>query len=248
MKSPPTFVVADALEAGALVNLSGEERRHARARRLRVGSAVRLIDGSGRAAAAVVERLGRGEIAVRIEAVDEIMASPDVSVVLLAPALRFSRLSWLIEKAAELGATRILLVATTRTQGDRLELAGRDMDRLRRIAQEAAKQSGSRTIPSIEGPVSFASAAAIAGDARLFLDPEGDAFPVSLSGGSVALWIGPEGGFSEEEKLAAEAAGWSKARLPGGILRAETAVLASLALASRAIDSTGGRADNTSNR
>ncbi len=247
MKKPPSFFVAEALDAGRLVLLPEEERRHARARRMRTGARVRVIDGTGRIADGVVERLNGSALQVRIEEVRS-PGEAGFALTLLAPVLRFTRLSWLIEKATELGATRIVLVATSRAQGDRVEFASKDRARLERIAREASKQSERLSFPRIEGPVSFSEAVASGAASRLLLDPDGEAFPVSLPGESAALWIGPEGGFSPDEILAAEIAGWKKARLPGGLLRAETAVLAALALTARAIDSTRARADNSSNR
>lgn len=247
MKKPTAFIVPGRLAIGGVVLLPEEERRHARARRLRAGSPVRLVDGSGGMANGKIERLSRAGIEVRVE---ELLRPGDATprITLLAPVLRSSRLSWLVEKATELGASKIILVATSRAQGDRVALASKDRDRLARIVREASKQCGRLFFPPIEGPAGFIEALGSSAECRLILDPSGGAFPVSLRGASLALWAGPEGGFTEEELRAAESAGWAKVRLAGSTLRAETAVLAGLALAARAIDSAGNRADNGSTR
>jgi 16S rRNA (uracil1498-N3)-methyltransferase len=244
MKKPPSFVVSGPLEPGGLVSLADEERRHARARRLRPGAVVRLVDGEGSVGTGTIERFDRSALEVRV---DEIRADPVAafSILVLAPVLRASRLSWLVEKATELGASKIVLVESSRAQGDRAEEAQRDGGRLGRIAREAAKQCGRTSFPSIEGPVSFGEASLLPAGRRLLLDPSGEPFPPSLSESSVALWSGPEGGFTPAELAAAGRAGWERVRLAGSVLRAETAVLAALALAARAIDSAAGRADNS---
>ena len=244
MKKPPSFVVAGPIEPGGLVRLSDEERRHARARRLRPGAAVRVVDGAGSVGTGTIERFDRAVLEVRV---DQIHTDPEVafSITVLAPVLRASRLSWLVEKATELGAAKIVLVESSRAQGDRAEDAQRDGARLGRIAREAAKQCGRTSFPSIAGPLAFGDASVVPADRRLLLDPSGAPFPPSLSGRSLALWAGPEGGFTPAELSAAGRAGWENVRLAGSVLRAETAVLAALALAARAIDSAAGRADNS---
>jgi 16S rRNA (uracil1498-N3)-methyltransferase len=211
---------------------------------MRPGAAVRLVDGEGSVGTGTIERFDRSRLEVRV---DEIRADPAAafSIAVLAPVLRASRLSWLVEKATELGASRIVLVESSRAQGDRAEDAQRDSGRLGRIAREAAKQCGRTSFPSIDGPVSFGDASVLPEGRRLMLDPSGEPFPQSLSGGSLALWVGPEGGFTPAELSAAGRAGWEKVRLAGSMLRAETAVLAALALAARAFDSAAGRADNS---
>ena len=243
MKVPPTFFVPGDLRDGALVALPEEERRHIRARRLSSGSPVRLIDGRGGVADGKIEALDATGVRVRVERC-RAPSGAGIPRIVLAPVVRAPRLAWMVEKATELGADRILLVKSSRAQGERASEAERDGARLSRLAREAAKQSARASVPSVEGPMSFEEAVGVAAEARFLLDPDGALFPASLSVRSVALWIGPEGGFTPGERAAAEASGWTKIRLPGGTLRAETAVVAAVALAGRAIDSAAGRADN----
>jgi 16S rRNA (uracil1498-N3)-methyltransferase len=156
---------------------------------------------------------------------------------LFVPGIRLPRLSWLVEKATELGAGRVTIVSSARTQRERIDAADRARDRLGRIAREAAKQSGQSAVPTIAGPIPSRD---VANGARayarcLILDRSGGAFPAAMSG-SIALWVGPEGGWSEDEKAAAEIQGWNRVSLPGAMLRSETAAIAGLVLALRAID------------
>src|SRR5258706_10925367 len=141
MKSPPSFFVPGPLVDGSVVFLPAEERRHARARRLRSGSEVRLIDGRGGVAEGRIEAMGRTAVEVRVQNSRSAESAP-FPLIVLAPILRFSRLAWLIEKATELGADRIVLVSSSRAQGDRAASATRERERLSRLAREAAKQSG----------------------------------------------------------------------------------------------------------
>ncbi|MGH9443408.1 MAG: RsmE family RNA methyltransferase [Thermoanaerobaculia bacterium] len=247
MKSPPSFFVNGPLAVGEAVRLSDEERRHARARRLRAGSAVRLIDAAGRVGSGTVSRLDGEILEIRVEDVRE-PEPANTSITVLAPVLRSTRLSWLIEKATELGAARVLLVDSSRAQGDRAERAAGERARFVRLAREAAKQCGRSTFPSVEGPVPFSEAIACPSDRRLLLDASGAEFPASVRERKVAIWVGPEGGFTPDEISAAGSAGWERVRLPGATLRAETAALAGLALSALAIDRAGARADNSSTR
>jgi 16S rRNA (uracil1498-N3)-methyltransferase len=247
MKKPPSFFVPGPLAKGAIMTLSAAELRHARARRLRPGSQVRLIDGHGGVAEGEIEHLDRSSARVRVEAF-RAPRGDVLPIAVFAPALRPARLSWLIEKATELGATKIVLTRSARAQGDRTSFAARESERLATLAREAAKQCGRLQFPTIEGPVGFDEVVVSSADCRILFDAEGAAFPSSLRAKSLALWVGPEGGFTPEELRASESAGWMRVRLAGATLRAETAVLAGLALAARAIDSAADRADNGPNR
>src|SRR5690242_4086672 len=149
-KSDPAFFVGGPLEAGALVRLSTSELRHALARRLRKGSAVRLSDGEGNRGSGTVNRLSRTECTIAVDSVDAPPAeAPRIRVDLFVPAIRLPRLSWLVEKATELGASRVTLVASERTQTDRVEDAAHGGPRLSRVIREAAKQSGQEKLPAL---------------------------------------------------------------------------------------------------
>ena len=126
------------------------------------------------------------------------------------------------------------VVQTARTQSFRASPDA--LARLERVARAAAKQSDAARWPRIAGPITFA--AALAEDPashRIFLDAAAGSFPRELSARPVALLVGPEGGWTEAERGAARAAGWSAAALPAGKLRAETAAIAALVLARAAL-------------
>ena len=228
------FIVAPLPAVGEACLLSGAQAVHARARRLSPGDPVVLVDGSGREAAAHVERAGRPSLRVRVASVSQAPPDPLPAIHLFVAAVRAERLSWIAEKATELGAATLTLVVSARTQRQR---AGESLaPRLARVVEEAAKQSERAWWPRVAGPIGYA--AALAGSAaghRLLLDPRGDPFPSLLAPAETALLVGPEGGWSDAEHHSAIAAGWITASLSAGKLRAETAAVAGLSLARAAL-------------
>jgi 16S rRNA (uracil1498-N3)-methyltransferase len=228
------LIVAALPEPGETVRLTPEEAAHARARRLAAGDPVLLLDGTGRAAAGHVVRHTRTETLVEVsQMIDAAPRAP--SAALLVAGLRAERLSWLVEKATELGAARVTIVESERTQSFRA--AAGLLPRLERIAREAAKQCERADWPRIDGPVAFARALdAESAPERFLLDLDGDLFPERVGGAGAAIAIGPEGGWTESERDAASSRGWRIVRLPAGKLRAETAAIAAMVLLRAALE------------
>lgn len=231
---PPTRLIVTACpEPGSTARISREEAAHARARRLAPGDAVTLIDGSGAEARG---RLVRWTTAGAEVVVDDVAMTPppDVDLTVCVSALRLDRLCWIVEKATELSARRMLVVAAERAQAFRAGAAR--MARLSRVGEEAAKQCESARWPQVSGPIPLDDALGTPARHRLFLDLEGEAFPATLASGSVAVAVGPEGGWTPRERTAALARGWVPVRLAAGKLRAETAAIAAIVLAREAIE------------
>ena len=228
------LVVETLPETGALSRIEGEEAAHAKARRLRPGDAVLLLDGSGREALGRVVRFSSGALEVAIEAIRAAGRPAHPPIHLLVAAVRSERLAWIAEKATELGAARVTLVVSERTQSFRAREA--IAARLARVVREAAKQAEAARWPSIDGPRPLAEA--LVGEtssSRLILDPSGEPFPATLPAAPAALLVGPEGGWTERELADALATGWLAVSLAAGKLRAETAAVAGLALARSAL-------------
>jgi len=232
---PGARLIVGALpEAGAPCRVEGEEAAHARARRLAAGDAVVLVDGSGREAGGTVARMGRGFVDIDVEAVRALAPDAGSFIHLLVAAVRSERLSWIAEKATELGAARLTLVTSERTQ--RFRASDALGPRLARVVREAAKQAEAARWPAISGPVALADALREErASTRLFLDLGGEPFPSRLPPAPTALLVGPEGGWSDGELAAALAAGWVATSLAAGKLRAETAAVAALTLARTAL-------------
>jgi 16S rRNA (uracil1498-N3)-methyltransferase len=219
------------------VALPPSEAAHARARRLRPGDGVLLVDGTGAQAEADLTSAGKGLGALVTARTD---APPEpFDIWLGVAAVRGERLAWIAEKAGELGVSTLVLVRSERTQAERASDAV--LERVERLVREAAKQSGAARWPVCRGPLSFAEALSDAPrpsastSARLFVDFSGRTFPARLSERSCALLVGPEGGWTDGERDAAGASGWASVALPAATLRTETAVVASLALARAAM-------------
>jgi 16S rRNA (uracil1498-N3)-methyltransferase len=231
---PGARLIVDALpEAGSACRVGGEEAAHARARRVAAGDAVILVDGSGREAAGRVRRVERGFLDVDVEEVSA-GAGTAAPIHLLVAAVRSERLSWIAEKATELGAARLTLVSSERTQSFRAKETL--VPRLVRVVREAAKQAELARWPDIAGPVALREILrSEAARTRLILDPSGEPFPSVLAAAPTALLVGPEGGWADAELAEALAVGWVAAALAAGKLRAETAAVAALTLARTAL-------------
>ncbi len=226
------LVVSSLPEPGATLRLRGEPARHLRARRVRAGQAVVLVDGSGREARAVVSRSG-SVIELSVEAVRRAAGEAIGPIHLLVAAVRSERLAWIAEKATELGAARLTLVSSERTQPFRAREAV--VARLERIVRAAAKQAERAEWPRIDGPVDLGDALGEKTGTRLILDAGGEPFPARIVPGPARLLVGPEGGWTGNELAAALASGWLAVSLAAGKLRAETAAVAALALTRTAL-------------
>ncbi|MCA9559713.1 MAG: 16S rRNA (uracil(1498)-N(3))-methyltransferase [Myxococcales bacterium] len=143
------------------------------------------------------------------------------------------KLETVVRQCTELGVGRVLLLSTKRSvvqlDGPR---AAKRRERLQRVAEEAARQSGRADAPTIEGPFSVADAAAATGDhaLRLTLHPGAPALTAPLGVAPVALFVGPEGGFSPDELATLTAAGVPPVGLACPVLRTETAAVVACAL------------------
>jgi len=223
--------------------LSGEKAHHLhRVARLRRGELVELSDRR-RVFVAEVVRSSRDRVEFAVQ--KEAPAPPPAPALTLQLAIfKFNRLEWVLEKAVELGVEAVVPVAAGRSDAPLVRAAARRVERWRKIAWAAAEQSRRLSPPEVLDPVSFSEAVRqpVAGR-KLLLDPEGPRLRDRLgersgsegSGkapGRVALLIGPEGGFTAAEREEAVACGYEPAGLGSQILRAETAALAALAVAS----------------
>lgn len=234
LRLPRTHLIVSRLpRVGQRILLPREEARHARARRLSRGDAVVLLDGSGAQGEGVLTRLDGSGAEVEVERIHTTAeTAPGISV--FVAGVRAERLAWIAEKATELCATRLVILSTERTQAFRT--GAPVLLRLERIVREAAKQCGSPRWPDVSGPVSLTEVLSQERASHLFLcDRGGVAFPSRLTAAPTSLLVGPEGGWTEEERRAAGEAGWTTVAIPAGKLRTETAAVAALVLARAAL-------------
>jgi 16S rRNA (uracil1498-N3)-methyltransferase len=220
------LIVPELPAGGSVAEVSGEEASHARALRVRTGDAVLLLDGSGREALGIVLRGGK-RLSVAVERVREAPDPREPDILLAAAGLRMERLSWLAEKATELGVTRFVLAATDRAQAFRSDPAR--TPRLTRVVREAAKQARRARWPEVVAKP-LREVLAEAPPVALFLEHSSEPFPTRLPAAPAAIAVGPEGGWTGEERLLAREMGWRLVALPAGRLRAETAAVVALGL------------------
>lgn len=163
--------------------------------------------------------------------------APIPAVTLYASLFKFDHWEWLLEKASELNVARIVPVIAERTERGLDQAAPKRKERWERILLEASQQCRRMTLPLLADPVKFDDALDPACNHRIFLDEMRQGPPLaglSLSReDSVALLLGPEGGWADRERQAILAAQWSPRSLGPNILRAETAGAAALATISQ---------------
>lgn len=236
----PTFFVKRENISGDTAILSGTEAGHMlRTLRLRTGDSFYSFDEEGqRYRMRIMEATSRS---LRAEVLETFPPEPppDVEVTLLVGLPKADKMDFILEKATELGCSRVIPFRSSRTI-PRLEAqeGKKKLLRWERIALSAAKQCGSGRVPEISSPLTFPEAlkAAASSEGKVILYEGEGRFGLkktlsALPGvKSVALLIGPEGGFSEDEVALAETAGFLRAGLGSRILRVETAAVAALGM------------------
>ena len=226
------YVTADLAEGVAVALDQGQSHYLASVMRRAVGDEVLVFNGRDGEWRAPIEVLGKRGVIVRATAQERPQAvGPDVD--LVVALVKRARVETIVEKAAELGARRVRLVVTERTNAERTRL-----DRLAAIAAEAAEQTGRLDVPEIVEPVKLQRLIEgwEAPRRLLFCDEAGDAKPAlqalgEAPSGPWAILIGPEGGFSPAEREALRNLPYATpATLGPRILRADTAAISALTL------------------
>ena len=226
-KSLPRLFVRQALAEGARVDLDpGQTNYLGNVLRLGAGDAILLFDGRTGEWLARIAEAAKKRISLSVEGRTRGPETvPDVWLA-FAPVKR-AQTDWLVEKATELGAARLVPVMTRRTVAERVRL-----ERLEAIAIEAAEQCGRTVLPEIAEPVQLAKLIGGREPGRtLYFADEAGGEPAARAfrPGPALILTGPEGGFTDDERAAVRAAPNSVAvSLGPRILRAETAALAAL--------------------
>jgi 16S rRNA (uracil1498-N3)-methyltransferase len=216
------------LSNGASIELdAGQANYLGNVMRLGVGAELLLFDGQSGEWLARIAEAAKKRMTLAVERrIREPETIPDVWLA-FAPVKR-AQTDWLVEKATELGAARLLPVMTQRTVPERVKL-----ERLQAIAIEAAEQCGRTRLPDIAEPLPLKSVLDRCDpERRIYFADEGGGEPAAntFAPGSALVLIGPEGGFTDEERQLIRAAPNTVAiSLGPRILRAETAALAALA-------------------
>jgi 16S rRNA (uracil1498-N3)-methyltransferase len=244
-RSPRVHVDAP-LNTGARVALDGNQTNYLRhVLRLKPGDTVLVFNGrDGEWRAELTDTGRRGAAVVIAERLRAQTPAGDLHY-LFAP-LKHARLDFMVQKGVEMGVSRLQPVLTRHTQVARVNL-----ERMRANAVEAAEQCGILNLPDVVAPVSFDAALAARDPARLLVfcdeaadvkDPVAALAGAGVAGGRgavagngaarpLAVLVGPEGGFSEDERAAlSRERNIVRLALGPRILRADTAAIAALAL------------------
>ena len=227
--------------------ITGSDVNHIRnVLRMNPGETVRVSDGRGSCYDGVIEALQTDEIIVRLSGEKIESTELPVETVLFQGLPKSDKMELIIQKNTELGVSAIVPVATSRAVVKLDEKkADNKVKRWNSIAESAAKQSKRTLIPEVRSVMSFKQALAEASAFDIKLMPyenaEGMAFTRKCigeikTGAKVAIFIGPEGGFSEEEVAAASAAGFVPITLGRRILRTETAGMSVMSMLSYALE------------
>jgi 16S rRNA (uracil1498-N3)-methyltransferase len=224
------------LNPGEVLRLAEAEDHHVRkVLRGRPGDRVEVVDGTGRLF--VAELLGGSEAKILEE---RRTAGEDEGEVVLYQAVPKGRhMDLVVEKATELGVSRIVPLSTERSVV-RLSEGDGKVRRWRRVAEAAARQSLRLRIPEVAEIVSFSEGVSEAGEAGVLLHNGAGLPPLEevVPGSEVGLFVGPEGGFSDEELMMARDAGFSLASLGPYRLRSETAGIVAAARACAVVERT----------
>ena len=238
MKRAAQFTIERGAIRDGLAIMTGAELHHMRdVARMRPGAAVRLIDDAGMAYEGTIGRFEADRAIIELAATQPSGAPPRIT--LAAGIVKGARMDYLVEKAAELGASVLIPLVTERSvvREPGLERTAR----WRRLAAAAAKQSLAQCPMRVDEPAAFADLIRRAADGTLCVVLDEDGAPLGASireraPDALLMMCGPEGGFSPSELANARQAGVTTARLGQRRLRCETAALAALSVASAALD------------
>ena len=220
--------------SGQTASVEGETAHHlGHVLRAKPGQLYELSDGA-KVWLARIDRVARDR--VEFSLLEEVPAyQPVIDVTLLLAIVKFDAFEWAIEKATELGVSTIVPLAAARSERALLSAAAKRKERWTKMLVEASQQSRRLRVPALRPLLRSEQAfQAEQSKLRIMLSEQADAPPLrqALAGESpstVALAIGPEGGWTDIELNAAKSAGFRHTSLGPLILRTETAVVAALA-------------------
>lgn len=229
------FFVAKSGFEGESVRLSAEQAHQVcHVLRLKAGDAIVVLDGAGNEYdVTLTTALGR-QVSGRIMQKRQATGEPAVEIALFQSLLAREKFEWVLQKGTEVGVSRFVPVQTERTLLRTRHIEPKKMVRWQRIVVEAAEQSHRGRVPQIEEAIAWTQAIAQLGgfDRALIASTSGDTVPLKQAlrpdgktPGSIAILIGPEGGFSDAETAQARDSGAVAITLGPRILRTETAAI-----------------------
>ena len=225
------------IDADNTAVIDGDEFTHAKTvQRVDIGSEICLLDGSGKEYTAIVTKIEKHRLFAHITGSFECDREPKTPIYLLIGALKGDKTELVVQKASELGASRIGIFSSEYCSA---YMSENKLERLNKVAREATKQCMRSRPPEIEyfDDLNSALLSAQSYDNKLFACEFATTSEAELSTlcGSTAIVIGSEGGFSEKEFALSANLGFSAIYLGKRILRAETAAISLLAIAAHSL-------------
>lgn len=218
------FIVDNNLQSGLLV-IDDEQLLYQLkdVLRLKSGDEIILADGRGKEALVKISGYKGKGVEVEIAGVSDNKNEPDIIVNLYCSILKRDNFELIVQKVTEIGVKNIIPIISKRTV--KLDFK---RERLEKIIKEAAEQSGRGIIPKLAEPIKFSDAVSLASkETNILLDISGEpsAFKPTKDSRALSCWIGPEGGWDEEEVNFAKENGFRILSLGLLTLRAETAAI-----------------------
>ena len=212
--------------------ITGEHARHlAQVLRAKVGQEFDISTGS-EVRRGCVARVAQDR--VEFDLLDRIVTPAPSAITVALSIFKFDRMEWAIEKCTELGVAKLIPVVAARTEPHLATAAPKRVERWQRIASAAAEQSRRISPPEISSPLRLVDLIASVSGRRIVLSEiEADVTlkeAIPQQAPSLALAFGPEGGWKDDELASFVSAGWTSASLGPTILRAETAIIAAVAV------------------
>jgi len=232
------FITSDQMQDGRVSFSDDQAQQIQKVLRLRPGQQVMVLDNAGWAYQVELVRVSRKETAGEVLERQPASGEPAVAVTLYQSVIKWDRFEWVLQKGTEMGVTRFVPVISGRSRLKANDTINPNkVARWQRIIVEAAEQSRRGRLPELAPAVNLAEAMAMR-EAEAALIPWEEAEGgitigtalASRRPRSVALFIGPEGGFSEDEVVAGRQHGIMPVSLGRRILRAETAAVVAAAL------------------
>ena len=215
--------------ADGSLRITGAELRHLHTLRLGPGDRLRVFDDAGAEHEVALDRVTAREAVARVVATTHAPRESPLELVLAPALLKQDKMDWAVEKATELGVTRIAPILTRYVVG-----RGSAVERWRRLALAAAKQSGRTRVPTVDAPAPLSAVLGGTWPGLRLVAWEDEAavrvHDLPATTAAVVVVVGPEGGLHQDEVDAARAAGFTTITLGRRVLRAETAAVAAVAL------------------
>lgn len=246
---PPRFAIAHAPDATGRAHVEGAELRHMRkVLRLAIDARVSLLDPLGVEHQGIIERYERDRAVIRVEpSIPRPRAAVQARIILAAAIIKGPRMDFIIEKAAELGASELWPIVSARGL---VRSPGADrLARWSRLAMAAAKQSRSASVMEVRAPIDVDGLIGGVPPDTLAVTCSKGGEPLGrvirrLGPRTILIAVGPEGDFDDYERAKAASAGFIAAGLGPNRLRSETAAVAAVSIAAGLLHNAQGSSED----